>query len=88
MEVSKHEKFLSYENMRLKFDASWDDRHSPFGEIHKLNVFFYLSDNTIQIIEYPKNERPFVFYKRLKLPKVIMNWEISLFKFYQLNLLI
>lgn len=68
--VSKLEKFLFYDNLQLKFDAYWDDRKSPFGEVHSLVVNYFLSDDTIQIIEFPKGEKPFTFYKRLKLPKV------------------
>lgn len=77
-EVTKHHHFLNYDKLRLKFDGYWDDRDSPFGEIHKLTVCYYLSDDTIQIIEHPKNERSSQFYKRLKLPKVIQNNETIL----------
>lgn len=69
-EVTKLEKFLFYDNLQLKFDAYWDDRKSPFGEMHRLVVNYFLSDDTIQIIEFRKGEKPVTFYKRLKLPKV------------------
>lgn len=67
---TKHQQFLNYEYLRLKFDAYWDDRDSPFGEIHNLVVYYYLYDKTIQIIELPRGEKPVIFYKRLRLPKV------------------
>lgn len=70
-ETCKHQHFRHDDYARLKFDAYWDDRSSPYGEIHKLTVFYYLCDNTIQIVEKPEHGRPFMFYKRLKLPKVI-----------------
>lgn len=63
-------KFLKYDNLCLKFDAYWDDRDSPSGDIHNLIVLYYLSDDTIQINEVPRRAKPSVLYKRLKLPKV------------------
>lgn len=69
-EVSKLEKFLKFDNLCLKFDAFWDDRDTPSGDIHNLIIYYYLCDDTIQIMEVFKHKRPTVFYKRLKLPKV------------------
>lgn len=66
----KLEKFLKFDNFCLKFDAYWDDRNSHAGEIHNLNVFYYLSDDTIQINEIPKQGKSIVLCKRGKLPKV------------------
>lgn len=67
----KLEKFLQYDKCCLKFDAYWDDRNSLCGDIHKLIVYYYLADDTIQINEIKKNEKPKILYKRLKLPKVM-----------------
>ncbi|XP_031628487.1 EF-hand domain-containing family member C2 [Contarinia nasturtii] len=66
---NKLEKFLRFDNLCLKFDAYWDDRDSPLGDIHDLIVYYYLSDDTIQINEIFKQGRPTTLYKRLKLPK-------------------
>lgn len=73
---SKLEKFLKFDNCCLKFTAFWDDRDSLSGDIHDLNVYYYLSDDTIQITEIPKHGRPVIFYKRLKLPKVLIQTNI------------
>lgn len=70
-EENKLEKFLKFDNCSLKFDAYWDDRESQSGDIHYLNLYYYLSDDTIQITEMIKNEKPVTLYRRLKLPKVI-----------------
>lgn len=67
---TKHQRFLKYDLLRLYFEAYWDDRDSPFGEIHNLGVYYYLSDHTFQINEFPINSKPVTFYKRLRLPKV------------------
>lgn len=67
---NKLEKFLKFDNLCLKFDAYWDDRKSLSGDIHKLIVYYYLADDTIQINEIPREGRPTILYKRLKLPKV------------------
>lgn len=72
---NKLEKFLKFDKRCLKFDAYWDDRDSPSGDIHDLVVLYYLSDDTIQINEVFKHGRPTVLYKRLKLPKVRMIFE-------------
>lgn len=68
---NKLEKFLKFDNCCLRFDAYWDDRDSPSGDIHNLIVYYYLADDTIQITEISKRDRPTILYKRLKLPKVI-----------------
>lgn len=69
-EENRLEKFLKFDNCCLKFDAYWDDRDSQSGDIHYLVVYYYLSDDTIQITEVRKNEKPVTLYRRLKLPKV------------------
>lgn len=69
-EENRLEKFLKFDNCCLKFDAYWDDRDSQSGDIHYLVVYYYLSDDTIQINEVPKNGKPVTLYRRLKLPKV------------------
>lgn len=71
-EENKLEKFLKFGNCCLKFDAYWDDRDSPSGDIHNLTVYYFLADDTIQISETLDNGKSTVLYKRLKLPKVIL----------------
>lgn len=65
--------FLAYDRQILKFDAYWNDR-SEFGELRKLQLYYYLADDTIEIKEiYAPNsgrDGPAVFLKRSLLPKV------------------
>lgn len=65
--------FLEFDRMVLKFYGYWDDR-SEFGDVRKLEICYYLSDDTIDIKEeFPKNsgrEGPKLFLKRTKLPRV------------------
>lgn len=65
--------FLEYDRMVLKFQGYWDDR-SEFGDVRKLEICYYLSDDTIDIKEhFPRNsgrEGPATFLKRCKLPRV------------------
>lgn len=67
---NKLEKYLKFDNCCLKFDAYWDDRSSPLGDIHNLIVYYYLSDDTFQINEISRHGKISTLYKRLKLPKV------------------
>ncbi|XP_061390960.1 EF-hand domain-containing family member C2 [Musca vetustissima] len=64
--------FLEYDRMVLKFQGYWDDR-SEFGDVRKLEICYYLSDDTIDIKEhFPRNsgrEGPTTFLKRCKLPR-------------------
>lgn len=68
--------------MVLKFQGYWDDR-SEFGDVRKLEICYYLSDDTIDIKEhFPRNsgrEGPSTFLKRCKLPRV--SYEIK-YEFY------
>lgn len=80
-EENKLEKFLKFDNCCLKFDAFWDDRFSQSGYIHYLTVYYYLSDDTIQINEVLKNEKPVTLYRRLKLPKVNLPIETKYHRF-------
>ena len=65
--------FLEYDRMVLKFQGYWDDR-SEFGDVRKLEVCYYLSDDTMDIKEhFARNsgrEGPSTFLKRQKLPRV------------------
>lgn len=65
--------FLEFDRMILKFNAYWDDR-TEFGDVRKLEVCYYLSDDTIDIKEvFPRNsgrDGPTTFLKRSKLPRV------------------
>lgn len=70
-EENRLEKFLKFDKCSLKFDAYWDDRESQSGDIHYLTVYYYLSDDTIQITETLPNGKPVTLYRRLKLPKVL-----------------
>lgn len=73
--------FLEYDRMILKFNAYWDDR-TEFGDVRKLEVCYYLSDDTIDIKEIlPRNagrDGPSTFLKRSKLPRVRNLFEITL----------
>ncbi|TMW47965.1 hypothetical protein DOY81_006948 [Sarcophaga bullata] len=64
--------FLEYDRMVLKFQGYWDDR-SEFGDVRKLEICYYLSDDTIDIKEhFARNsgrEGPSTFLKRQKLPR-------------------
>lgn len=67
--------FLEFDRRVLKFQGYWNDR-SEFGDVRKLDVCYYLADDTIDIKEkFPRNsgrEGPSTFLKRGKLPKEFM----------------
>ncbi|XP_034477117.1 EF-hand domain-containing family member C2 [Drosophila innubila] len=64
--------FLEFDRRVLKFQGYWNDR-SEFGDVRKLDICYYLADDTIDIKEkFPRNsgrEGPSTFLKRAKLPK-------------------
>lgn len=61
----------------LRFYGYWDDRNSEFGEIHVLEIHYYLADDTIEIKEMiPENsgkDSGFMFLRRQRLPKLCQN---------------
>lgn len=63
---SQMEKFLQFDSKVLKFNAVWDDRSTPFGDLHEMILYYYLADDTIQIntLTAPKK-----FLRRQRLPK-------------------
>ena len=65
--------FLEHDREVLRFYAYWDDR-SEFGDVRKLEVCYYLADDTMEVKEnFPRNsgrEGPSIFLKRSKVPRV------------------
>jgi hypothetical protein len=63
--------FLENDRRVLRFTGIWDDSNSLYGQLHYLEVLYYLSDDTIEVHEIitGKNERSATFLKRCKLPK-------------------
>ncbi|XP_064535803.1 EF-hand domain-containing family member C2 isoform X1 [Drosophila montana] len=64
--------FLEFDRRVLKFQGYWNDR-SDFGDVRRLDICYYLADDTIDIKEkFPRNsgrEGSSTFLKRAKLPK-------------------
>ncbi|EDV34107.1 uncharacterized protein Dana_GF15903 [Drosophila ananassae] len=62
--------FLKYDRKVLKFFAYWDDR-TEFGDVRKLELCYYLADDTIEIkeahIRNSGRDGPTVFLKRGRL---------------------
>ncbi|KAJ8965173.1 hypothetical protein NQ314_004316 [Rhamnusium bicolor] len=66
-------KFLANDKKILHFQGYWDDRKTEYGYIHRLEVMYYLADDTIELKEVPGEtggETAFTFLRRAKLPKV------------------
>ncbi|KAI8838822.1 EF-hand domain-containing member C2 [Chytriomyces hyalinus] len=65
--------FLENDRRVLRFYCIWDDTNSVFGDARHMVVHYYLSDDTVEIIEsIPANsgrERNTLFLRRCKLPK-------------------
>ncbi|KAK9869902.1 hypothetical protein WA026_003622 [Henosepilachna vigintioctopunctata] len=65
--------FLEYDKKVLRFFGYWDDQETEYGYLHKLEIHYFLSDDTIEIKEtVPENsgrDSGFMFLKREKLPK-------------------
>ncbi|XP_049854500.1 EF-hand domain-containing family member C2-like isoform X1 [Schistocerca gregaria] len=65
--------FLSLDRKVLRFYGYWDDRESEHGMLHRLELQYFLADDTIAIKEHvPPNsgrDSGFMFCRRGKLPK-------------------
>lgn len=64
--------FLENDRKVLRFYGYWDDQETEFGYLHKLEILYFLADDTIEIREIIiECGRPstFVFLHRDKIPK-------------------
>ncbi|KAK5889868.1 hypothetical protein CesoFtcFv8_013445 [Champsocephalus esox] len=65
--------FLDHDREVLRFNCFWDDSESVFGDPHQLILHYYLSDDTVEILETiaPNSGRdnPAKFLHRSKLPR-------------------
>jgi len=55
----------------LNFKGFWDDRYNVDGDLHILEIRYFLVDDTIQIVEHNSDGGLKTFLKRQKLPKVL-----------------
>ncbi|XP_039295468.1 EF-hand domain-containing family member C2 isoform X2 [Nilaparvata lugens] len=53
----------------LNFSAYWDDRHTQFGQLHLLQVRYYLADDTVEVKDVTDKDHSFLLMHRDKLPK-------------------
>ena len=65
--------FLQCGQEALCFEAAWDDRERLYGDVQYFRLFYYLADDTIEILPvHKKNDGRYPFpklLKRMKLPK-------------------
>ncbi len=65
--------FLKCGQEALCFEAAWDDRERLYGDVQYFRLFYYLADDTIEILPvHKKNDGRYPFpklLKRMKLPK-------------------
>lgn len=75
--------FLDHDRKVLKFMAVWDDRDSIYGNKHYYIVYYFLADDTIQIVRQKDTtlsaeNDPFIsLLKRRKLPRNIETPDFS-----------
>lgn len=65
--------FLEYDRKVLRFYGFWDDRGTEDGNLHHLELRYYLADDTVEIAEVTTDcgtEKCTTFIRREKLPKV------------------
>ncbi|RZC36583.1 EF-hand domain-containing family member C2 [Asbolus verrucosus] len=67
-------KFLKNDRKVLRFYGYWDDQDTDFGYLHRLEILYYLADDTIEIREVLTESctktSSFIFLQRAKLPKI------------------
>ncbi|GKT24063.1 Flagella associated protein, partial [Aduncisulcus paluster] len=65
-------RFLTKDRQVLRFFGIWDDRKSMFGDVRVMRIYFYLVDDTVEVLEsIPTNsgrDKFPVFLRRSKLP--------------------
>jgi len=69
-EVDLAQSFYENDGKVLQFDAVWDDRNTPYGDLRKFQLLFFLADKTVKIVEKPGKDgrgAAGVFLKRCKL---------------------
>jgi len=75
LEPDKLDQFLKYDRKVLRFYLAWDDRKSLYGELRPFVLHYYLSDDTMEILEVRRanaGRDPFpLFLKRGKVYKQI-----------------
>jgi len=73
LEPDKLDQFLKYDRKVLRFYLAWDDRKSLYGELRPFVMHYYLSDDTMEILEVRRanaGRDPFpLFLKRGKVYK-------------------
>jgi len=73
LEKEKLDQFLKNDRKVLRFYLAWDDRPSLYGELRPFVLHYFLSDDTIEILEVRRansGRDPFpLFLKRQKLAK-------------------
>ncbi|XP_974278.2 EF-hand domain-containing family member C2 [Tribolium castaneum] len=66
-------KFLENDRKVLRFYGYWDDQETVFGYLHRLEILYYLADDTIEIREVSTEDcnkkTTFIFLHRDKIPK-------------------
>ncbi|CAH1368316.1 hypothetical protein MTP99_009686 [Tenebrio molitor] len=66
-------KFLANDRKVLRFYGYWDDQETVFGYLHRLEILYYLADDTIEIREVSSESctktTTFIFLHRDKIPK-------------------
>ena len=73
LEPDKLDQFLKYDRKVLRFYLAWDDRKSLYGELRPFVLHYYLSDDTMEVLEVRRanaGRDPFpLFLKRGKVYK-------------------
>jgi hypothetical protein len=64
---------MEYGQRVLRFKCVWDDRHSEYGTLRKYDLFYHLSDDTVEVCELHEQNNgrdPFkLLLHKTRLPK-------------------
>jgi len=78
LDSDKLDQFLKYDRKVLRFYMAWDDRKSLYGELRPFVLHYYLSDDTMEILEVRRanaGRDPFpLFLKRGKVYKKLESY--------------
>lgn len=75
--------FLENDRKVLRFYGYWDDRANLFGDIHDVELNYFMADDTIEVKDLCRKKvgrdcRP-IFVRRGKLPKVKKSIKFNFF---------
>jgi len=69
-------KFIEHDGEVLRFFALWDDSASKYGQVYKMVIHYFLSDDTMDVRKLVKGETE-PFLRRHRVPKEVISYSVD-----------